>query len=70
MKGQEEWHRGDSQVDKLLPKEGQVFLGSWSNQGRVEAGGRLYVSWDVKYCKGKKINIKREKKGGLGWTKI
>ena len=41
MKGQGGQHRGEGQVDKLLPKDDQVFLESWSNQARVEAGGRL-----------------------------
>lgn len=58
LKGQGGWHRGEGQVDKILPKEGQVFLGSWSTQARVEAGGRLYASWGVKYCKGEKKNKK------------
>jgi len=49
VKGQGGWHEGEGQVDKLLPKGGQVFLESWSNQARVEAGGRLHVSWGVKY---------------------
>lgn len=65
LKGQGGWHRGESQVDKILPKEGQVFLGSWSTQARVEAGGRLYASWGVKYCKGKKNKKGKERRTWL-----
>lgn len=66
-KGQVGQHRGEAQVDKLLPKEGQVFPRSWSSQAKVNGGGRMSVTWGIKYCKSRKV--KSKKRRGLGWTK-
>lgn len=67
-KGQVGQHRGEAQVDRLLPKEGQVFPRSWSSQAKVNGGGRMSVTWGIKYCKSRKV--KSKKRRGLGWTKI